>query len=91
MLEFRLFEGESEIGKLVGHVFTALDIIHKTANEVFREEGGLETVNSKENTYSNTFNATNAYLKHMYGGRRNMLKTKKRNHKRTYHTRRKQT
>jgi hypothetical protein len=90
LLEFRLFEGESEIGKLVNHVFTALDILHKTANEVFREEGDLEIVKPvHDNADRNRFNTESVHSGNTYGGRNPMLKTKKRHHKRKRHTRRK--
>ena len=36
LLEFRLFEADNDISRLVNHVFVTLDILHKTANEVSR-------------------------------------------------------
>jgi hypothetical protein len=34
LLEFRLFEADNEINKLVNHVSTTLDILHRTANQI---------------------------------------------------------
>jgi hypothetical protein len=78
LLEFRLFEGEVETGKLVTHVFTALDILHKTANEVSRNGPLKLTSNTpNNNTYANVVPTNNLN----YGGRRLRKTIKRKNYR----------
>jgi hypothetical protein len=86
LLEFRLFEGEIETGKLVTHVFTALDILHKTANEVSRISPlNLALNDPNNNTYpnNNSVDPTNLNRDGYSGGRRRRktIKKKKYRHK----------
>jgi hypothetical protein len=85
LLEFRLFEGESEIRKLITHVFTALDILHKTANEIARDKQikltnktqPIANVNNNDNNNAaRALNYENRY-KPLFGGKRNKTVKKK--------------
>jgi hypothetical protein len=68
LLEFRLFEGDNDINKLTTNVFVALDILHKTANEVAKTHR-LKLVENRNN-YS--------------GGSRKTLKKKYKLKRKTY-------
>ena len=74
LLEFRLFEGESDIRKLIAHVFTALDILHKTANEVAEAKGKLEFVENGNNDSISIPNYNSQAANEYYGGTRKTIK-----------------
>ncbi len=67
LLEFRLFEGDIEINRLVNHVFTALDILHKSANEV-SQLAPLAIANKNKNEYNKNSVVVNANA--LNGGKR---------------------
>jgi hypothetical protein len=67
LLEFRLFEGDIEINRLVNHVFTALDILHKSANEVSRR---APLAIAQKNNNGNNSNNNNVNVNAIGGGKR---------------------
>jgi hypothetical protein len=69
LLEFRLFEGDNDINKLVTNVFVALDILHKTSNEVAKEH--RLTLVENRNNYNG------GYIRTIKRKRHNKRKTNK--------------
>ena len=83
LLEFRLFEGDSDIDRLTNHVFVALDVLHKTANEVAKTRR-LPLVENRPNSNSNNNNNNEINLNRLnYGGYRRTIKRKRNNRRKT--------
>lgn len=79
LLEFRLFESDADINRLINYVFVTLDIVHKTANEVAKKSrlaltnnrlnnnnGNVDNNGSYRNNNGNSNN--NRYNNNNYGG-----------------------
>jgi hypothetical protein len=67
-LEFRLFEGDSDIERLVTNVFTTMDILHKTAND--KKELITNKKKVEENPVYNNYNNNNNSVPDWAGGKR---------------------
>jgi hypothetical protein len=76
LLEFRLFEGDSDIERLITNVFTTMDILHKTANdkkELITNKKNVEKqpVYNNGDEYNNNDNNSNSYINpNLLGGKR---------------------
>lgn len=56
LLEFRLFEADNEINKLVNHVSTTLDILHRAANQLSKTSKLALTAYSNSNNGNTNIN-----------------------------------
>jgi hypothetical protein len=88
LLEFRLFEADNDIDRLITNTFVALDVLHKTANEVAKSERKLVQVDVRPINNNNGHNNNNRYHNNntnsVYGGRKRTLKKKYRVKRHTY-------
>jgi hypothetical protein len=89
LLEFRLFEGDSDMKRLINNVFTTMDVLHKTANDkkelirvdkpinkAFNNNSNNNSSNSNNNYY-NSNNSNNSINVNYLGGKRKVYKIHK--------------
>jgi hypothetical protein len=76
LLEFRLFEADNEINRLVNHVSTTLDILHRSANEISKTSKLALTASTNEN---NDVNDNIVANRNRNGGTRRLKRKNRRN------------